>query len=960
LQDDDVIRSVYATDASVYREMPMGVAFPKNEADICKLVEAAREFGFPLIPRAAGTSLGGQVVGSGLVVDVSRFMTGIIEINAAEGYAKVEPGVVLDELNRQLAKVGKMFGPETSTSNRCTLGGMFGNNSCGSRSIVYGSTRDHVLETRAILSDGSVAVFGDLTTQQFRERCDSKGLEGKLYSQVAGMLSDPENESRLREGYPKASIRRRNTGYALDMLLDLAPFSKGGAPFNFCQLLAGSEGTLAFATEIKLRIVDALPPSKGVIAIHMHSIREAAVATALARKFSPTAVELLDRMILDCAAKNIEQQKNLFFVKDRPEALLIVEFHGKCREEVEESAQNLIDRFRDAGFGYHYPILYDADVSRVWALRKAGLGTLANFSGEAKAVACIEDTAVSVEDLPDYLDSFQSILDRYGKECVYYGHIGDGELHLRPLLDLKLGPEREIFRKLTSDVADLVKHHRGSLSGEHGDGRVRGSFIEKMVGAGNYQLLLDVKRCWDPNGIFNPGKITGVPDMTADLRAQSEGVEIGATHFRFSHQGSILKLAENCNGSGDCRKSHLVGGTMCPSYMATRDERDTTRARANLLRERLLHPRGKDPLADADLYEILDLCLSCKGCKSECPSNVDMATMKAEVLQHYYDSHGIPLRARLVAEFPSIAKVAEWLPGAGILARNPMAENLFKRIAGFTTSRKLPAIGYPSLRRWIRANPDELKPQAAKPIGSVVLFCDEFTNFSDQTIGIRAIQLVTALGYQVLVPEHHDSGRTHLSKGLVRRARQIAEANILALGPHVSESTPMIGLEPSAILSFRDEYPELVDPGMHADAVRLAGNTYLLEEWLAAEFKAGRIQPDSFHLDEREIVVHGHCHQKAIASIQPTIDVLSIPMNYRATLIPSGCCGMAGSFGYESEHYGLSMQIGDLVLFPAINKSPDSTTIVASGTSCRAQIQDGTGRKPHHPVDVLWEALSRH
>jgi len=625
----DSMRLLYATDASAYRELPAGVCRPKDEDDLRLLIDFAAKMKIPLIPRTAGTSLAGQVVGSGLVVDVSRYMTEVIELNAEERWVRVQPGVVLDELNKMAEPYGLFFGPETSTSNRCMIGGMVGNNSCGSHSLVYGSTRDHTLEIKALLSDGSEATFGPLSPEAFNQKCSLGNLEGKIYRSVRDMLADPVNQQEIRSQYPDPQIERRNTGYALDLLLDSEPFTPDAPPFNFCRLLAGSEGTLAFSTEIKLNLVPLPPKEKALICIHCENLEDAFKGNLIALRHNPVAVELIDNYILERTKDNIEQRKNRFFIQGEPAAILVVELALESREAIDSLAAALEADMRKEGYGYHFPVVYGNDINKVWALRKAGLGLLSNVPGDAKPVAVIEDTAVNPAVLPDYMVDFRLMLEKLGLDCVFYAHIATGELHLRPVLNLKDPGDVEMFHTVALETAKLVKKYRGSLSGEHGDGRLRGEFIPLMLGEHNYQLLKEVKQTWDPYGIFNPGKITDTPRMNTSLRYESGQVtrEID-TILDFSANQGILRAAEQCNGSGDCRKSEIFTGTMCPSYQATRDETATTRARANILREFLTRSNKENPFDHREIYEIMDLCLSCKGCKSECPSNVDIAKYK--------------------------------------------------------------------------------------------------------------------------------------------------------------------------------------------------------------------------------------------------------------------------------------------------------------------------------------------
>jgi FAD/FMN-containing dehydrogenase/Fe-S oxidoreductase len=962
LHFDSTFRTLYATDASAYREVPTAVAFPKTVADIKKLIAFARRNHTSLIPRTAGTSLAGQVVGSGIIVDVSRTFTKILELNAEEHWVRVEPGVIRDELNLFLRPHGFYFGPETSTANRAMIGGMVGNNSCGSNSLIYRSTREHLLSVKALLSDGTETEFTSLSPEQFEAKCQGEGtasdLETRVYQAVKAMLSHPETQAEIRREFPKPSVERRNTGYAVDLLLETKPFTPAAEDFNFCKLIAGSEGTLAFLTEIKLN-VSPLPPKKlGLLCIHTNTIDEALRANLVALKHHPSACELMDHYILECTKANIEQRQNRFFVQGDPGAILVVEIARDTAEEVQRVADALIADLQAAGYGYHYPLVTGPDTKRVWTLRKAGLGLLSNIPGDAKPVAVIEDTAVDVEDLPDFIREFNDILKQHDLYCVHYAHAGSGEIHLRPIINLKTAEGNRLFRTIAEEIARLVKKYRGSLSGEHGDGRLRGEFIPWMVGEKNYRLLEEIKRTWDPDNIFNPGKIVQTPSMNTFLRYEpgQETPEFD-TVFHFRQEQGILRAAELCNGSGDCRKTHLTGGTMCPSYMVTRSEKDTTRGRANMLREFLTRSPKVNRFDHEEIMDAMDLCLSCKGCKSECPSNVDVAKLKAEFLQHYYDANGVPFRTRMVGNFTKANQLAALAPGMyNFLFKNNFTANIAKKMMGFAPQRSIPLLQETTLRQWFRKH--QQKPRPVAPTKGVVnLFCDEFTNFNDTDIGIKAVLLLEKLGYEVRLPKHEESGRTYLSKGLMRDAKKLAQQNVALLKDLVHGDAPLVGIEPSAILTLRDEYLDLVDEDQLADAKKIAANSWLFDEFIDMERFKGNITQDAFTKEKRHVKLHGHCHQKALSSLVHTQKMLSLPANYMVDIIPSGCCGMAGSFGYEAEHYEVSMQVGELVLFPAIRKQPEEVIIAAPGTSCRHQIKDGTGRKALHTLEVLYDAL---
>ncbi len=944
----------YATDASAYREVPDAVALPKTKDDLVNLVAFAKKHKIPLIPRAAGTSLAGQVVGKGIIVDISRYWGKIIEVNAHEHWVRVEPGVILDELNQFLKQYGLFFGPETSTSNRCMIAGMVGNNSCGSHSILYGSTRDHTISVKMILDDGLEYEFSPLSKEEFNSKLKIEGKEGEIYRFIHSMLSDSSISNEIIEQYPEPAVERRNSGYALDKLVDNCVFADNDNPFNFSNLIAGSEGTLGLITEIKLNLVPLPPKEKAVIAVHLEERNHAFKANLIALKYKPGAVEMMDNIILGCTKGNIEQQKNRYFVLGDPGAILIVEFARETRIEIEQIVAQMEAEMRAAGYGYHFPSIWGDDINKVWALRKAGLGVLSNIEGDAKPVSLVEDTAVNVEKLPDYMEEFAAIMTSHNLDCVYHAHIGSGELHLRPVLNLKDPKDVELFRVVAYEVAHLVKKYRGSLSGEHGDGRLRGELIPIMVGEKVYKLMQDVKHVFDSDNIFNPEKIVNTPQLNTFLRYTPGRKEKEiSTIFDFSNTKGILRAAEKCNGSGDCRKFVLAGGTMCPSYMATKHEGNSTRARANVLREFLTNSNKKNPFDHKEIYEVLDLCLSCKGCKNECPSSVDMAKLKAEFLQHWYDANGIPLRSRMVAYITRINSLGSIAPRiTNFFLSNRVISPIIMKGLGFEPKRKMPTLNKITFKKWFKRH----KAEPNKNGKRVFLFPDEFTNYNDSHIGIKAVELLEILGYEVIIPDVFESGRTYISKGLIRTAKKIANKNIELLSKLVSNDSPIIGIEPSAILSFRDEYLDLSDSDNLCSASYLSRNSFLFDEFFMMEVEKGNIRKEQFNSHVKVMKLHGHCQQKAVASTKATKAMLSFPNGYSVSEIPSGCCGMAGSFGYEKEHYELSMQVGELVLFPEIRKTPEDVTIVALGTSCRHQIKDGTGRKALHPIEVMWEA----
>ncbi|MDP1844248.1 MAG: FAD-linked oxidase C-terminal domain-containing protein [Sediminibacterium sp.] len=941
----------YSTDASVYQEKPLAVCVPKTVSDIKELILFAQEHEVTLIPRAAGTSLAGQVVGNGIVVDISAHFNQIIEVNIQEKWVIVQAGVIRDDLNHYLKGFGLMFGPETSTANRAMIGGMVGNNSCGLHSIVWGSARDHIIEANVLLSDGTEVVFAN---QPIEVGIQKPGLEGEIYKGLHALLSNTGNQTLIKNHFPAANVVRRNSGYAIDSLLAMQPYTQEGEPFNICKIIAGSEGTLAFMTEVKLQLIDLPPKEIGLVCIHCTSIDESLRANIVCLKHRPMASELVDKMIMDFTIEHPEYHKNRFFIEGDPEALLMVEFMEHDPNVLREKMNALIDELKINQLGYAYPVLYNEATKFAWDIRKAGLGLLRNLKGDAQPVNLIEDCAVSTDDLPNYINDLQALLNRYQVKASYYAHAGAGELHVEPIINLKSQEGIVQFRNILKDTAQLVKKYNGSLSGEHGDGRLRGEFIADMVGADTYALFKEVKQIFDPNKVFNAGKITDTPAMDQYLRVSTINNQNPVeSFFDFSDDGGILRLAEKCSGSGDCRKSEKSGGLMCPSYMATRIEKNTTRARANVLRQFLSDTTDLNPFNHEEIKEVMDLCLSCKGCKIECPSSVDITKMKAAFLQHYYDSNGAPFRAKLIGNFNSQMQMARlFAPIYNFIVDTPILRKTANRLVGFHPQRTMPRLAKTTLQQWNRK-----RKQTSSLQNKVYFFCDEFTNQLDASIGEKAILLLESLNYQVIIPPHKESGRSFLSKGFVKKAAVLANQNIEALSSIVSEETPIIGIEPSTILTLRDEYIDLASPANKVAAKKLAKFSFTIEEFIDNEMKKGRITADSFHEESKHIAIHGHCYQKVLSSQNSIENILQLPKQYTVELIPSGCCGMAGSFGYEQEHFEISQQVGELVLFPTIRNLKAETIVAAAGTSCRHQIKDGTGAKALHPVEILYNAL---
>ncbi|NDV14927.1 FAD-binding protein [Muricauda sp. TY007] len=950
---DELSKAIYATDASVYRKLPTAVAYPKNTEDLKTLLVFANKNKVGLIPRTAGTSLAGQCVGEGIVVDVSRYFTKIVRLDKDKKQVTVQPGVVRDELNQYLKPFGLFFGPNTSTSNRCMIGGMVGNNSSGTTSIQYGVTRDKVIAMQCVLSDGSDAFFSEISKKEFEERKKGDSLEAKIYDKLYEELSNPEIQNNIKAEFPKPSIHRRNTGYAVDELLKNNIFGEEDVNFNLCRLLSGSEGTLAFTTEVTLQLDDLPPPYAAMVATHYKTLEDCLSDVAPVMQHSLHLCEMMDKVILDCTKNNRAQLANRFFVEGDPAGILMLEVKADSKEELDQQLDELLKTIEKSGLSYANPILYGDDINKAIELRKAGLGLLGNMVGDRKAVACIEDTAVALEDLKDFIGEFSQIMKGYNQDAVYYAHAGAGELHLRPILNLKKSEDVVLFRSITTDVAKLTKKYQGSFSGEHGDGIVRAEFIPLMIGETNYELLKRVKALFDPNLVLNPGKIVDAYPMDESLRYEVDRNEPDVeTLMDFSDSEGILKAAEKCNGSGDCRKSHHMNGGMCPSYQATKDEKDTTRARANALREFLTNSEKSNRFDHEELKTAFDLCLSCKACASECPSNVDVAALKAEFLYNYQEANGYSLRSKLFAYNTQLNAIGSKVAGiTNWMYESKSIGGMLKKAVGVAPERHLPKVGRFDFKNHLKKYRVKRTDISKKQI---VLYIDEFVKYLDIQVGKDAIELLCRLGYDVEL-FYGESGRTYLSKGFLKQAKKLVAQNMENLKDVLNQGTPIVGLEPSAILSFRDEYQRLHEDKEQLS--KLASNSFLIEEFLAAEIAAGHISSDSFTDEEKTIKIHGHCHQKALSNQKVTFDVLNLPKNYKVTIIPSGCCGMAGSFGYEKEHYEVSMQVGGLKLFPAVEKSPVETLIAANGTSCRHQIKDGTKREAQHPVSILRQAL---
>jgi FAD/FMN-containing dehydrogenase/Fe-S oxidoreductase len=938
---DPMSKVLYSTDASIYEIEPLGVVIPRSPEDVVAAVEVCAKYGVPILPRGAGTALAGQSVGRAVHLDMSKYLNQILEVNVEERWARVQPGVVLDELNAVLRPHGLWFAPDVSPSNRATIGGMMGNNSSGARSIIYGKTVDHVLEMRALLVSGEVITAGALTEDDVARKREAPTLEGAIIRQIRH-LATTHREEILRR-YPK--IMRRVGGYNLDEFV-------GGKPLNLAKILVGSEGTLATTLEAKVNLEPRPKPTEvALLIIHYRDMFEALESTTEIMATSPTAIELMDKYILDLTRASQEYARQLSFVQGDPGALLFVEYYGKTPEELVAKLDQLEHRLTRQRIGIAFTrALTPEEQQKIWKIRKAGMALLLGMPGDKKPVAGIEDTAVAADRVAEYIQRLDAIVRAQGVAAAYYGHASVGCLHVRPILDLKQDAEAEKLRAIAEAVSDLVMEYGGAMSAEHGDGLARSCWNEKLFGPALYKAFRELKATWDPHGLMNPGKIVDAPPMTENLRyGEKYRARQIQTHFRFRREGGFDRAIEMCNGAAVCKKK--LEGTMCPSYMVTREEEHSTRGRANALRAAINGHLPADALTSPRMFEVLDLCLECKGCRGECPSNVDMAKLKYEFLAHYYERHGTPLRARLFGHIELLNRVGcAFAPVSNWVMDSAPARWFLDRVLGIHQNRHLPPFARETFDRWFaRRNGARLKGSR----GQVVLFNDTFMTYNAPEIGKAAVKVLEAAGFEVILAEKKCCGRPMISKGLIQAAKRNAAYNVDRLAPYAERGIPILGCEPSCILTFRDEYPDLLDDPR---AERLGKQTFMIEEFLLDLHQRGELQL-AFRNDGKSILLHGHCHQKALIGSSPSLQVLRLLPGAKVEEVDSGCCGMAGSFGYEKEHYDLSMAIGERRLFPAVKAKTPECEIVAAGISCRQQIAHGTGRRARHLVEVLAEAL---
>ncbi len=932
---DDYSLGLYSTDASIYQIVPLAIVLPKEKKDVEAVVRIAGEHGLTLLPRGGGTSLAGQTVGKSIVIDFSRYMNRLIEVNPEERWARVQPGMVLDELNQQLKSYGLHFAPDPATSSRANVGGMVGNNSSGTKSILYGKTVDHVLEAEILLPDMTRMNLRELSDPEWKQKTVQPGREGEIYKGVQELLEQHAEE--IRQRFPK--VMRRVGGYNLDEFLD-------ERSRNLSKLITGSEGTLAVTLELKLNL-EPLPKHKSVVVAHFAELKEAIRAVKPMLDFQPAAVEILDCTVLRMSRENLTTRRHSHFIDGDPAAVLITEFYADSVEEVMERPRRMIEALGELGLGYAFPHYPEGkEYEDVWLTRKKGLGLMLGIKGDKKPLPFIEDACVPVEVLPEYIEEVLAVCRKYETEVSMYAHASVGVIHVRPILDLRQKSDIENLVHIAGDTFDLVMKYEGSWSGEHGDGLVRSSFNERFFGPELYGAFKKLKQLFDPEWRMNPGKIVDAPPMDEHLRygAGYEDREV-RTEFHYRTENSFRESVHMCTGVGECRK--MLGGTMCPSYRATRNEEHSTRGRANALRLSMSGQLNGEGMASHRLNEILDLCLSCKACKSECPSNVDMAKMKSDVRQIYYDEHGLGLRDYMIGKASEMAALFSGSMSGVVnqIQGTTLFRSILESVAGFDRRRVLPAYSRKSLSKWFQEHVDEFPKSDRK----VVLFADTFVNYHEPYIGKAAVRLLNECGYEVILADVGCCQRPRISHGLLRDAKSRVVNTLKGLHPYLEEGLPVLVCEPSCASSLNDDLPDLIDD--ESMAARLRGQIQLLDQFLANELKAGNLA-GRFYTDQSDLHIHGHCHQKALYGTESIWTLLDQP-GANVTEISSGCCGMAGSFGYEKEHYEISEAIGEQSLFPTVRALESSATLIASGFSCRHQIEHFTDVEPRHWVEVV-------
>ena len=946
---DPFSRVLYSTDASIYQMEPVGVVIPRDVDDVLAVMEVAKENNIPLLPRAGGTSLAGQTVNHAIVIDFSKNLDHLLEVNTEEGWARVQPGIVLDQLNRQLAPHGMMYAPDPTTSSRACVGGGIGNNTCGAHSVIYGKSLDHIMEVDVILADGTQTHFRNMEAHELEAKLSGTGLESDIYRGVRNISQG--NIAEIKARYP--NIMRRVSGYNLDEFL-------ADDPFNLTKMVVGSEGTLCVVTEAKVNLVPR-PTMTALSILHFSDIVQASEAIVEVLRHEPSSIEVMDNILLQRSRESLGHSGDLSFIEGDPGALLAVEFYGESESELISKTNNLKSDIEGKGLAYTCVNILDSPgQNRVWNLRKGGLGLLMSVHGDAKPLPFVEDTAVDPETLGPFVKRFDKIVRSHGTEAAYYGHASVGCLHIRPLVSLKSSEGVAKMVAIADEISDLVKEFGGSLSGEHGDGIVRGVYTEKMFGPEIYQAFQELKSTFDPQGIMNPGKIINCPPMTENLRYGPDyHAQTIPAKLDFSIDTDFAGAVEMCNGMGACRK---LEGTMCPSYMATRDEEHSTRGRANLLRAAMSGRLPEGTMTSRRMFDALDLCLECKGCKLDCDSGVDMAKLKYEFLDHYFQVNGLPFRNKIFGHINKINRLgSRFAPFSNWASNNPIGKFFAGMILGVHSRRSFPAFAKETLPKWFAGREIPINPPLRKgetdnvaTKDTVVLFNDTFMNYNYPQVGKAAVELLEAAGLQVVLANGGCCGRPMISKGMLDEATAHARDTVDLLYPYAELGIPIIGCEPSCLLTFRDEYPELVK---NEKSAKVAENSYMIDEFLTMLAEKGELKLE-FKAADKKILFHGHCHQKSLSGTDSSLAALRLPPGNEVELINAGCCGMAGSFGFEKEHYQVSMDIGEYALFPAVNAKGSEWEVAVMGVSCRQQIEHGTGRPARHLVEVLRDSLA--
>lgn len=937
---DKISQALYSTDASVYQILPLGVVIPKSRDDVLATLRICREFGVSITGRGGGTSQAGQAIGSGIQLDFSKHLNKLLTLDPDARTVCVEPGIVLDELNAILRPYGLQLPLDISTSDRATIGGMISNNSAGTRSVVYGKTIDYVVSLTVLLMDGSVVELRAVEPAELDAKCDQTDLEGRCYTTVRRLADEHAEE--IAKRYPK--ILRRVGGYNLD---EFVP----GETFNLARMFVGSEGTLGLILDATLKLAP-LPKARAMCVVQFHDLLEALAAAPVILRHTPSAVELVDRFILDSTRGKTEFEPLRDFLQGDPAAVLFVEFFGESSAELPTRVDELERDLREKGLGFHvHRAIEPAAQARLWKLRQAALGLSMSEFGDDKAISFVEDTAVAPERLRDYIARFLQILKQQDTHAGFYAHASVGLLHVRPVVNLKSDKGIGTFTRIAEQISDLVLEFGGALSGEHGDGLVRSPFQEKMFGTTLYEAFRKVKHTFDPEGVFNPGKIVDAPPLTRNLKfgTNYETRDV-ATTFDFSDFGGISRAAEQCGGVGACRKT--LAGTMCPSYMATREETDSTRGRANVLRLAISGQLGPAGLSDPALYPVLDLCLECKACRSECPTGVDMARMKSEFLDQFQKQHGVSLRSRLLAGVDRLAvwgsrlaPMSNWTLGSGL------GRWLADKCVGLDRRRALPRFVRQTFMDWWASHGARLSKQGSGDFPRLALFADTFTNHHEPDIPVTVAELAAVAGWAVSVPPRVCCGRPLISKGFLTEARRYAENTVRALRPFAEQGTPIVFCEPGCYSAVRDDHSRLLRGELQQEARRVADACLLFEEWGNKAFVGRGDLP--WKPGPKSVLLHAHCHQKALVGTGAAMRLLSQIPGCTATDLDAGCCGMAGSFGYEREHYETSQQVGERKLFPAVRNHGQDTVVVAPGFSCRHQIAHFTGTGSLHPAVIL-------